>query len=101
MKVKFITNNAMAFGRLAYVMGEEATLADAQAEALIEAGICVKIEEQAVSDLPEGIPHRNKLAQAGLSASDLQGITTEDLLELPGIGPKASDEIMKFLNPES
>jgi hypothetical protein len=101
VKIKFIQNNAAAFG-LAYVRGEEADLGIPQAMTLIEAGIAVAIEEpvEKESDLPENFPHRAKLVAADISLLEVMLADEEKLLKIQGIGKKAAADILEFISNE-
>jgi hypothetical protein len=99
--IKFINNKAAAIG-LAYMEGQEVELNEKLELECITNGYAVKVEAlEDLSNLPEGLPKRGQLIEAGINLSDLQKDLQEnggkEILKIKGIGEKALEEIQEFL----
>lgn len=50
----------------------------------------------ALATYPEGFPHADVLAKAGINHSEVVLFTREQLEEVSGIGPKSAEAILEF-----
>lgn len=78
---------------MAYFPGDIVTINDKQANELILAGVAILIEKG--SDLPEDMPGRNLLINAGLTMNDIKEIS--DFTQIKGITKTMSANIVKYL----
>ena len=78
--------------RYAYYPGRTYSVPDAIGQKLIASGHA----EQAVSALPESVPHRDKLIEAGIETeTDL--LNTRDFTKVPGIGKTSASKITDWI----
>lgn len=91
VNIKFIKHPVQF--RMAYFPGDVITINEKQADELILAGVAVLTEKG--SDLPDDIPGRNLLINAGLTMNDIKEIS--DFTQIKGITKTINANIVKYL----
>ncbi len=95
VKLKFIKPPGLF--PLAYFPGMIGAFEPKQAAELIDAGICVPVEEKQSNTLPADMPGRKELYAAGFNSLE-ECIPVNDFTQIKGIGKPTADKIVKYLN---
>ena len=91
VNIKFVKHPVQF--RMAYFPGDIISIDEKQADELVLSGVAVPCEKG--SDLPDDIPGRNLLINAGLSLSDVKEIS--DFTQIKGISKTTAANIVKYL----